>query len=65
MPKGDQTVLTDCESLTCCPARIAINEGEEGTLETAPDPQRKTMNAVDFNLACRPGMATGKVGTIG
>ena len=63
MPVGDQTVLTDYESHTCCLARIAIDEAEDRPLESAPYPQRKTMNAVDFKLACRSGMATGKVGT--
>jgi hypothetical protein len=37
-------------------------EGEDGPLETAPDPQRKSMNAVDFVKAGRPGMVVGKVG---
>ena len=62
-PLGDQHDMTALENCTCYPVRIAIYEGEDGPLETAPDPQRKTMNAVDFNLAGRPGMVTGKVGT--
>ena len=59
---GDQCDLTGIEGFTCYPVRIAIYEGEEGPLETAPDPERKTMNAVDFVKAGRPGMVTGKVG---
>jgi hypothetical protein len=42
--------------------RIAIYEGEDGLLETAPDPLRKTANAVDFVKAGLPGMVVGKVG---
>ena len=37
-------------------------EGEDGPIETAPDPQRKSMNAVDFVKAGRPGMVIGMVG---
>jgi len=62
-PMGDQTDLTSVEAWTSYPIKIAIYEGEDGPLETAPDPQRKSMNAVDFNLAGRPGLVTGKVGT--
>ena len=41
---------------------MTIYEGQDGPLETAPDPKQKTMNAVDFNLAGRPGMVVGKTG---
>ena len=61
-PMGDQCDLTSYDNFTCYPVRLAIYEGEDVPLETAPDPQRKTKNAVDFNLAGRPGMVTGKVG---
>jgi len=61
-PMGDQCDLTGYENFTCYPVRVAIFEGEDGPLETAPDPERKTMNAVDFVKAGRPGMVTGKVG---
>ena len=54
--------MTGIEKCTCRPVRIAIYEGEDGPLETAPDPQRKSMNAVDFVKAGRPGMVKGKVG---
>lgn len=60
---GDQCDLTGIEGFTCYPVRTAIYEGEDGPLETAPDPQRKSMNAVEFNKAGRPGMTIGKVGT--
>ena len=56
------TKSTEFEGFTCYPVRIAIYEGEDGPLETAPDPERKTMNAVDFDKAGRPGMEVGKVG---
>ena len=61
-PMGDQTDLTSVEAYTSWPVRVAIYEGPDGPLETAPDPQRKTMNAVDFIKAGRPGMVVGKVG---
>jgi uncharacterized protein YcgI (DUF1989 family) len=61
-PMGDQMDLTSVEAYTSYPVRVAIYEGADGPLETAPDPQRKTMNAVDFIKAGRPGMVTGKVG---
>ena len=61
MPAGDQAIPTGYYGFTCYPVRIAIFEGEDGPLETVPDPQRKTANAVDFNLASRPGMVMGKV----
>lgn len=59
---AEQTDLTGIEGISCYRVRIAIYEGEDGPLETAPDPQRKTMNAVDFVKAGLPGMVTGKVG---
>jgi uncharacterized protein YcgI (DUF1989 family) len=62
-PMGDQCDLTGYQNFTCYPVRVAIYEGEDGPLETVPDPQRKTMNAVDFVKAGRPGMVHGKVGT--
>ena len=61
-PLGDQHDMSAIENCTCHPVRIAIFEGKDGPLETAPDPQRKSMNAVDFVKAGRPGMVTGKVG---
>jgi uncharacterized protein YcgI (DUF1989 family) len=61
-PLGDQTDMTAIENCTCWPVRIAIFEGEDGPLETAPDPQKKSANAVDFLKAGRPGMVVGKVG---
>jgi uncharacterized protein YcgI (DUF1989 family) len=61
-PMGDQCDTSAYENFTCYPVRVAIYESEDGPFETAPDPQRKTKNAVDFNLAGRPGMVTAKVG---
>ena len=61
-PLGDQHDMSAIENCTCYPVRLAIYEGEDGPLETAPDPHRKSMNAVDFIKAGRPGMVTGKVG---
>jgi uncharacterized protein YcgI (DUF1989 family) len=61
-PLGDQEDMTGIENCTCYPIRLAIYEGEDGPLETAPDPGNKSMNAIDFIKAGRPGMVTGKVG---
>ena len=61
-PLGDQHDMTAVENCTCYPVKIAIFEGEDGPLETAPDPGHKSMNAVDFIKAGRPGMVQGKVG---
>jgi len=61
-PLGDQHDMSAIENCTCHPVRIAIYEGEDGPLETAPDPQRKSMNVVDFVKAGRPNMVHGKVG---
>ena len=62
-PLGDQHDMTAVENCTCYPVRVAIYEGEDAPLETAPDPERQSANAVDYVLAGRPGMVTGKVGT--
>ena len=59
---GDQCDTTAYENFTCYPVRVAIYESEDGPFETAPDPHRKTMNAVDFVKAGRPGMVVGKIG---
>ena len=59
---GDQHELANYEDMVCYPMRIAMYEGEDGPLETAPDPGRQTANAVDFIKAGRPGMVVGKVG---
>ena len=61
-PMGDQHELASYENMVCYPVRIAIYEGKDGPLETAPDPGRQTANAVDFIKAGRPGMVVGKVG---
>jgi uncharacterized protein YcgI (DUF1989 family) len=62
-PMGDQEDLTSIEAFTSYPVRVAIYEGPNGPLDSAPDPQRQTMNAVDFVKAGRPGMVTGDVGS--
>ncbi len=62
-PLGDQHDMTALENCTCYPVRVAIYEGEDGPLETAPDPQQQSANAVDYVLAGRPGMVTGKIGS--
>ena len=61
-PYGDQNRSDDFREFTSYPVRVAIYEGADGPLETAPDPQRKSMEVVDFVKAGRPGMITGKIG---
>ena len=61
-PLGDQNDTSSLEGCINWPWRVAIYEGEDGPLETAPDPQHKTMDAIDFIKAGRPGMVTGKIG---
>ena len=46
-----------------CSILAFFREGEDGPLETAPDPELISMEAVDFVMAGRPGMVVGKVGT--
>ena len=61
-PLGDQNDTSSFENCTNWPFRVAIYEGEDGPLETAPDPQQKTMDTFDFIKAGRPNMVTGKIG---
>ena len=61
-PVGDQEDMTAYENFTCYPMKVAIYEGADGPLETAPDPGLKSTEAVDYILAGRPGMVVGKVG---
>ena len=61
-PAGDQdwTKAETIKDISNYPVTYKIFEGEDGPLETAPDPAQKTMNAIDFIKAGRPGMVTGK-----
>ena len=61
-PLGDQNDTSSFEGCVNWPWRVAIYEGEDGPLETTPDPQQKTWDAIEFLKAGRPGMVTGKVG---
>ena len=61
-PYGDQNRSDDFREFTSYPLRFAIYEGADAPLETAPDPQRQSMEAVDFVKKGRPGMITGKLG---
>lgn len=61
-PLGDQNDTSDLEKCVNWPFRVAIYEGEDGPLETAPDPDHKTMDPFEFNKAGRPGMTVGKIG---
>ena len=61
-PLGDQNDTSSLEDCVNWPFRVAIYEGADGPLETAPDPQHKTTDPFVFNKAGRPGMGVGKVG---
>ena len=61
-PLGDQHEMNNYEDFTCYPYKYAIYEGADEPLETAPNPELKSMEAVDFVLAGRPGMVTGRIG---
>ena len=62
-PLGDQNDTSSMEGCINWPWRVAIYEGADGPLETAPDPQHKTTEPIEFIKAGRPNMVTGKVGT--
>ena len=61
-PLGDQHEMGSYEEFTCYPYKVAIYEGADGPLETAPDPELKSSEAVDYIMDGRPGMVIGKVG---
>ena len=61
-PVGDQNNWGKFDDFTCYPIRVAIYEGADGPLETAPDPQNKSEEAVNYVKAGRPGMTVGKIG---
>ena len=61
-PLGDQNDTSDLSKCVNWPFRVAIYEGADGPLETAPDPHHKTIDPFEFNKAGRPGMGIGKVG---
>jgi uncharacterized protein YcgI (DUF1989 family) len=61
-PLGDQNDTSDLSKCVNWPFRVAIYEGADGPLETAPDPQHKTAEPFDFIVAGRPGMGKGVVG---
>jgi uncharacterized protein YcgI (DUF1989 family) len=61
-PVGDQENYHAYRDFTCWPMKYQIYEGADGPLETAPDPELKSMEAVDFVMAGRPDMVVGKTG---
>ena len=63
-PLGDQNDTSDLEKCVNWPFRVAIYEGPDGPLETAPDPKHQTMEPFEFNKAGRPGMTKGIVGEV-
>ncbi len=60
-PMGDQHDPTlSYQEFNNYPLKVAIYEGEDGPLETTPDPGLQSQNVVDFVKAGRPGMVVGK-----
>ena len=64
-PSGDQhwDEAETMKDLQNYPLRYAIYEGADGPLETVPDPGQQSQEAIDYILAGRPGMVTGKIVT--
>jgi len=61
-PLGDQNDTSDLSKCVNWPFRVAIYEGADGPLETAPDPNHQTADPYEYNKAGRPGMGVGVVG---
>ena len=61
-PLGDQHDLTSKDTLTTYPVLVKIFEGEEGPLETAPNPEFKSMTADEFIDSGFKQTPTGRVG---
>jgi uncharacterized protein YcgI (DUF1989 family) len=61
-PLGDQNDTSDLQKCVNWPFKVEIYEGKDGPLETALDPEHKTMDPFEFNKAGRPGMTTGIIG---
>lgn len=61
-PLGDQNDTSTLEGCVNWPFKLAIYEGADGPLETAPDPHHKSTDPFEFNKAGRPGMGVGKIG---
>ena len=63
-PMGDQHDMTlPYNEFANYPIKVAILEGEDGPLETQPDPGLQSHNAVDWIKDGRPGMVVGKTVT--
>ncbi len=62
-PSGDQhwDEAETMKDLCNYPLTYAIYEGEDGPLETTPDPELKSMEPIDYIKAGRPGMVVGKI----
>ena len=61
-PLGDQNDTSDLLKCVNWPFKVAIYEGADGRLETAPDPQLKTTEPFDFIKAGKPGETVGVIG---
>lgn len=61
-PLGDQHDISSRDTLTVYPVLVKIFEGEEGPLETAPDPEFKSMTADEFIDSGFKSTPSGRVG---
>ncbi|CAB1079296.1 hypothetical protein D1AOALGA4SA_7010 [Olavius algarvensis Delta 1 endosymbiont] len=61
-PLGDQHDMSSKETLTTFPVKVKIFEGADGPLETAPDPQFKSMTQGEFIKNGFKSTPSGRVG---
>lgn len=61
-PLGDQHNMISKEALTTFPVKVKIFEGADGPLETAPDPEFKSMTQEEFIKSGFKSIPTGRVG---
>ena len=61
-PLGDQNDTSDLLKCVNWPFKVAIYEGADGPLETAPDPQLRTTEPFEYIKAGKPGETVGVVG---
>jgi uncharacterized protein YcgI (DUF1989 family) len=61
-PLGDQHDMSSKQKLTTFPVKVKIFEGADGPLETAPDPEFKSMTHEEFIKSGFKQTPTGRVG---
>ena len=61
-PLGDQDDMSGEDKLTTYPVKVKIIEGADGPLETAPDPEFKSMTADEFIDSGFKSTPSGRIG---